>query len=114
MLKVFKALPNLGNTYSPVINDIRCYMNAVLQCFSHTPLLKYYFSSGAYQHHANDQILSSGKGYLAEVVADFVKEYAETMNVISSLRRLKMAIGRYIPQFQGYDQHDAQEVCTVA
>lgn len=83
-------------------------MNAILQCVAHTPLLRNYYTSGLYHAHINKK--QTGSGILAEVIADFFREYERTSDPVDSLRKIKTAIGKYIPQFQGYDQHDAQEV----
>ena len=84
-------------------------MNSILQCIVHTPLLRNYFITGIFQSHINKKSPIS-KGIFSEVIAEFLKEYATLNDPISSLRKVKTAIGKYIPQFQGYDQHDAQEV----
>ncbi|MDR3547953.1 MAG: ubiquitin carboxyl-terminal hydrolase family protein [Candidatus Pacebacteria bacterium] len=86
-------------------------MNAILQCVTHTPLLRNYYTSGLYQAHVNKKVATTG--ILSEVVADFFREYEHANDPIDSLRKIKNAIGKYIPQFQGYDQHDAQEFLAM-
>lgn len=86
-------------------------MNAILQCIAHTPLLNNYFRSGIYQYHVNREKKNSQEVF-ADVLAEFIKEYSEN-EATSSLKTLKSAIGKYIPQFQGYDQHDAQEFMAM-
>ena len=88
-------------------------MNAILQCLTHTPLLTNYFHAGLYKHHANAQAIASPKGYFAELVADFFKAYTDGVEVPAALKKIKEGVAFYIPQFQGYDQHDAQEVSPV-
>ena len=88
-------------------------MNAILQCVTHTPLLRNYFVSGLFRHHINKLATLSAKGILAEVVAEFIQEYEIANDPITTLRKIKTAIGKYIPQFQGYEQHDAQEVLCL-
>ena len=85
-------------------------MNAILQCIVHTPLLKNYFISGIFLNHINKKAIVNSKGVLAEIIAEFFREYVNTNDPIASLRKVKNTIAKCIPQFQGYDQHDAQEV----
>lgn len=109
--KEFKSLANLGNTYIIYTFNInRCYMNTILQCIVHTPLLKNYFHSGIYQNHINPKVIKDSKEVFADAVSEFFKEYIEKQDATASLRRLKNSIGKCIHQFQGYEQHDAQEV----
>ena len=84
-------------------------MNAILQCFVHTPLIRNYFISGLFKNH-----IEKGKGEtLANAMAKFVTDYELNNEPLSSLRNIKDAIDKYIPQFQGYNQHDAQEFLAM-
>jgi ubiquitin C-terminal hydrolase len=85
-------------------------MNAILQCITHTPLFKNYFHDQLYKYHVNPKRSSSAPGYFAELMAEFIKAYVDGVSVTTTLRKVKDGVGVYIPQFQGYDQHDAQEV----
>jgi len=89
-------------------------MNAILQCIVHTPLLKPYFTSGLFkQHISKKHASSSSDSLLADIVSEFLKEYGKVNDPIVSLRKIKNVIGKYLPQFQGYDQHDAQEFLAM-
>ena len=86
-------------------------MNAILQCFLHTPLVMKYFTSGLFKNYMKR--LKEPEATLSSVIAGFAIEYERLKDLIEPLRKLKEVIGRYIPQFQGYDQHDAQEFLSM-
>jgi len=81
-------------------------MNAILQCLIHTPLIKSYFTSGLYRNHINKK---KKEETLAETISEFVKEYEKVNHLVKILWKVKTAIEKFVPCFQGYDQHDAQE-----
>ena len=120
------GLYNMGNT---------CYLNASVQCLSHTPLLKDYFTSKAYLNDINKTNPLGYKGQLAQVSAMLIhnlwKPFKRNQQKISkNERRSVVSPKQYIPIdapsvtpktfketlghlndiFAGNDQHDAHEL----
>jgi len=81
-------------------------MNAILQCLIHTPLIKSYFTSDLYRSHISKK---KKEETLAETIGEFLKEYEKAYHLAKILWKVKSAIEKFVPSFQGYDQHDAQE-----
>lgn len=85
-------------------------MNAILQCLMHTPLVSSYFTSGLYKNHINKK---KGEETLAEIISEFACEYEKANYPAKLLWKIKSAIEKFVPHFQGYDQHDAQEFLSM-
>eukprot|EP00550_Attheya_septentrionalis_P004019 CAMPEP_0198291588 /NCGR_PEP_ID=MMETSP1449-20131203/9068_1 /TAXON_ID=420275 /ORGANISM="Attheya septentrionalis, Strain CCMP2084" /LENGTH=2054 /DNA_ID=CAMNT_0043990251 /DNA_START=402 /DNA_END=6566 /DNA_ORIENTATION=+ len=118
------GLYNMGNT---------CYLNASIQCLSHTPILRDYFTSKAYLNDINTTNPMGEQGRLAQVSAVLInslwKQYAQSATSSSTSKKgaagvgyapinapaitpksFKEALGKFNEQFAGNEQHDAQEL----
>jgi len=118
------GLYNMGNT---------CYLNSSIQCLSHTPLLRQYFTSKAYLKDINTTNIFGHQGRLAQVSAVLInqlwKPHGNARSRISlttsynssnaplpcpslTPKSFKEAIGKFNDHFAGNEQHDAQELLS--
>jgi len=117
------GLYNMGNT---------CYLNSSVQCLSHTPILRDYFTSKSYLNDINNTNPLGHQGRLAQVSAVLVntlwKHFKQQKAI--TVRKLGVSPGQSIPinapcltpktfrdtmgklndHFAGNEQHDAQEL----
>ncbi|TKS71677.1 Ubiquitin carboxyl-terminal hydrolase 4 [Collichthys lucidus] len=95
------GLSNLGNT---------CFMNSALQCLSNASSLTEYFLNDQYEAEINRENPLGMRGEIAEAYADLVKQMWLSRSSYVAPRTFKTQVGRFAPQFSGYQQQDSQEL----
>ncbi|KAI1890913.1 hypothetical protein AGOR_G00158490 [Albula goreensis] len=95
------GLSNLGNT---------CFMNSALQCLSNASPLTEYFLNDRYEAEINRENPLGMRGEIAEAYADLVKQMWLSRSSFVAPRTFKTQVGRFAPQFSGYQQQDSQEL----
>lgn len=106
-----------------------CYLNSSVQCLSHTPILRDFFTSKAYLHDINTTNPLGFQGHLAQAFAVLVHSLWKPSNQPRKInpsatastpldapaltpKTFKEAIGKFNESFVGNEQHDAQEFLT--
>jgi hypothetical protein len=111
-------------------NSNTCYLNSSIQCLSHTPILRDYFTSKSYLRDINTTNPLGHEGRLAQAFAVLVhnlwKKYEKGNGSLTKTRLMssstpldapsltpksfKEAMGKFNESFAGNEQHDAQEL----
>lgn len=116
------GLFNMGNT---------CYLNSSIQCLSHTPIFRDYFTSKCYLNDINTTNPLGHEGRLAQVYAVLINNiwkrfnqqalhqpkrvtapgsYAPVSAPALTPKTFKESLGKFNEHFAGNEQHDAQEL----
>lgn len=85
-------------------------MNSALQCLSNSVPLTKYFLSEKYKEELNRDNPLGMKGEIANAYAGLLNQIWNEHYSSVAPRQFKMQVGRFAPQFSGYQQQDSQEL----
>jgi len=87
-------------------------MNSIIQGLSNTPPVIEYFACDNYIEDINEDNPLGMRGEIARAFGEVIKSMWSGKYSYVVPRNFKTAVGRFAPQFSGYQQHDSQELLT--
>ncbi|KAF7641880.1 hypothetical protein LDENG_00269660, partial [Lucifuga dentata] len=85
-------------------------MNSAVQCLSNIPPLTEYFLKDKYTDELNEDNPLGMKGEIARAYAELIKQLWSAKYSYVTPRPFKTQVGRFAPQFSGYQQQDSHEL----
>ena len=85
-------------------------MNSALQCLSNCVPLTEYFLAGNHKEELNRNNPLGMRGEIANAYAGLLNQIWNEQYSSVAPRQFKMQVGRFAPQFSGYQQQDSQEL----
>ncbi|KAL7985942.1 hypothetical protein Chor_011108 [Crotalus horridus] len=105
-----KLESKLDTLSKELCEEIQHLTGDMKQCLSNTPPLTDYFLEDKYEAEINQNNPLGMRGEIAEAYAELIKQMWSGRNSHVAPRMFKTQVGRFAPQFSGYQQQDSQEL----